>query len=92
MEFWKVENMRTWMSRLPQMKSSTTPTTRQLSLLREFWGNNFAHVNLTAEANSFPTDEKKMLDDYGKVGCHSSRSNDLSVHARIDSSGYVRLM
>ena len=26
------------------------------------------------------------------VGRHSSRSNDLSVHARIDSTGYVRLL
>ena len=26
------------------------------------------------------------------VGCHSSRSNDLSVHARIVSRGYVRLL
>ena len=26
------------------------------------------------------------------MGCHSSRSNDLSVHARIDSIGYVRLL
>ena len=26
------------------------------------------------------------------VGCHSSSSNDLSVHARIDSTGYVRLL
>ena len=26
------------------------------------------------------------------VGCHSSRINDLSVHARIDSTGYVRLL
>ena len=26
------------------------------------------------------------------VGCHSSRSNDLSVHARIESTGYVRLL
>ena len=46
---------------------------------------------LTAEADSLPTDEKKLLDDNGLVGCHSSRSNDLSVHAKIDSSGYVRL-
>ena len=46
---------------------------------------------LTAEADSLPTDEKELLDDYGLVGCHSSRSNDLSVHARIDSSGYIRL-
>ena len=26
------------------------------------------------------------------MGCHSSRSNDLSVHARTDSTGYVRLL
>ena len=47
---------------------------------------------LTAEAESLPTDEKDLLDDYGKEGCHSSRSNDLSVHARIGSSGFVRLL
>ena len=46
---------------------------------------------LTAEAGSLPTDEKELLDDCGFFGCHSSRSNDLSVHARIDSSGYFRL-
>ena len=64
----------------------------QLSLLKEIWGNNYAHVILTAEADSLPTDEKELLDDHGFVGCQSSRSNDLSVHARIDSSGYIRLL
>ena len=54
-----------------------------LSLLREFWGNNCAHVILTAEADSLPTDARQLFDDYGLVGCHSSRCNDLSVHARI---------
>ena len=63
----------------------------QLSLLGEIWRNNCAHVILTAEADSLPTDEKELLDDDGLVGCHSCRSNDLSVHARIDSSGYIRL-
>ena len=57
----------------------------ELSLLTEFWRNNYAHVILTAEADSLPTDEKELLDVYGLVGCHSSRSNGLSVHARIDS-------
>ena len=47
---------------------------------------------LTAEADSLPTDEKELLDAYGSVGCHSSGSNDLPVHARIHSSGYVRLL
>ena len=49
----------------------------ELSLLKEFCGNNYAHVILTAEADSLPTDEKMLLDDYGLVRCHSSRSNDL---------------
>ena len=47
---------------------------------------------LTGEAESLPEDEKEVLDDYGLVGCHSSRRNDLSVHARTESSGYVRLV
>ena len=63
-----------------------------LSLLREFWGNNNAHVILTAEADSLPTDARQLFEDYGLVGCHSSKSNDLSVHAGIDSTGYVRLL
>ena len=63
-----------------------------MSLLKEFSRNNYAHVILTAEADSLPTDEKQLLEDYGLVGCHSSRRNDLSVHARIDSTGYVRFL
>ena len=63
-----------------------------LSLLREFWRNNYAHVILTAEADSLPTDDKELLEDYGLVECHSRRSNDLLVHARIDSTGYVRFL
>ena len=55
----------------------------QLSFLGVFWGNNYAHVILTAEADSLPTDEKELFDNYGSVGCHSSRSNDLPVHARL---------
>ena len=58
-----------------------------LSLLREFWRNNYAHVILTAEADSLPTDDKELLEDYGLVECHSRRSNDLSVHARIPETG-----
>ena len=63
-----------------------------LSLLREFWGNNCAHVIVTAEADSLPTDARQLFDDYGLVRSHSSRCNDLSVHARIDSTGNVRLL
>ena len=33
-----------------------------------------------------------MLHGYGLAGCHSSRSNDLPVHARIGSSGKIRLL
>ena len=88
-EFRRLENMHKPFT--PQEKFNVT-NDRQLSLLREFLGINYAHVNLTAEADSLPTDEKKLLDDYGLVGCHSSRSNDLSVNAKIDSSGYVCLL
>ena len=47
---------------------------------------------LTAEADSLPTDARELLKDYGSVACHSSKSNDLSVHARIKSSRYIRLL
>ena len=63
-----------------------------LSLLPEFWRNNYAHVIMTAEADSLTTDTKQLLEDYGLVGCHSKRRNYLSVHARIDSTRYVRLL
>ena len=53
--------------------------------LEEFWEKNYAHVILMSEADSLPTDAKKSLDDYALVGCHSTRSNDLSVHTRINS-------
>ena len=58
-----------------------------LSLLREFLGNNYAHVTMTAEADSLTTDAKQLLEDYGLVRCHSKRGNCLSVHARVDSTG-----
>ena len=45
---------------------------------------------LTADADSLSTDAKQLLEDYGLVGCHSSRGNYLPVHARIDFPGYVR--
>ena len=63
-----------------------------LSLLRKFCGNKYAHVILTAEADSLSTDAKHLLEDYGLVGCHSTKGNYMSVHAKIDSTGYVRLL
>ena len=75
---------------IPQEKFNVTDD-QQLSLLREFWGKQLRACDFTGAADCIPTDEKKLLDDYGIVGCHSSGSNDLSVHAKIGSSGYVRL-
>ena len=49
-------------------------------------------MHLTGEADLLPTNAKELLHDYGSVGCHSSKSNDLSVHARIASFGYIRLL
>ena len=34
-----------------------------LSLLKEFWGNNDAHVILTAEADISSTDAEELLED-----------------------------
>ena len=36
-----------------------------LSLLTEFWRNNYAHVILTAVADSLPTDAEELLHDCG---------------------------
>ena len=47
---------------------------------------------LTAEADSLPADANKLLSDIGLVGFDSNKSNDLSVHARINSSGYIRFV
>ena len=56
-------------------------------------GNNCAHVILTAEADKCANRRKAVaFRTMAWVGCHSSTSNDLSVHARIESTGYVRLL
>ena len=85
-EFWKTENMHQPFLR---KRNSTLPTTGSCHFSENFGRNDYAHVTLTAEADSFPTDENEFLDDYGMVGCYSSRSEDLPVHARIHSSRYV---
>ena len=68
-EFRKVENMYKPVSPNEKFNVTNDP---QLSLLREFWG-----------------EQLRACDDYGFVGCQSSRSNDMSVHARIDTSGNI---
>ena len=64
-EYRKAENMYKPVSPIEKFNVTNDP---QLSFLREFWGSNYAHVFLTAEADSLPTDEKELLDDYGLVG------------------------
>ena len=64
----------------------------ELSLLKEFWRHNYTHVILTAEADSLPTDTMQLLVDDGLVGCHSTRSNAPSDHARIHSTSHVHLL
>ena len=66
---------------------------RQLSLLRKMLEKQLRACHSDSRGLTVHQKMKKRsLDDYGLVGCHSSRSNDLSVHARIDSSGHVRLL
>ena len=78
-EFRKAENIDKPISSNEMFNVTNDP---HLSLLTEFWVNNYAHVILMALADSLPTDAKKLLQGYGLVGCHSSRSNDLSVSPR----------
>ena len=58
----------------------------------EHSGEIITRVILTAKDDSLPTDAKYLLEDYGLVGCHSTKGNFMSVHARIDSTGYVRFL
>ena len=57
-----------WKSEFRKAENLDNPITKgekfnvdELSLLTEFWRNNDAHVILTPEADSLPTDEKKLL-------------------------------
>ena len=70
--FRKAENMDKPISSNGRVDITNDP---QQSHLRELCGTIYAHVILTAKADILPTDEKELLDDYGLVGCHSSRSN-----------------
>ena len=69
-EFQKAENIGKPISSNEKYHVKSDP---QLSLLTEFWGNNYAHVILTAEANSSPTDANKLPSDYGLAGCQSNK-------------------
>ena len=44
-----------------------------LSLLTEFWGNNHAHVILTEEADSLPTDANKLTQKLWLCGMSSEQ-------------------
>ena len=82
--------LRTCTSRFPQRRSSTSPTTSAVTSQR-ILGKQPRACYPDGRGWQLTKDEKELFDDYGLVGCHSSRSNALSVHARIDSLGYVRL-
>ena len=58
-EFWKPENLN------KPIVISKKFSISGLSLLMEFWGNNHAHVILTAEADSLPTDAKQLFENHG---------------------------
>ena len=82
------DNHRIWAILLPKMKGTMSPICRFFVSFGETI--NYAHVILTAEADSLPTDARQLLKDYGLVECHSNKGNYLSAHARIDSTGHVR--
>ena len=47
---------------MPKVKSSMSPIGHYSE---NFWKNKYAHVFLTAEADSLSTDAKQLLEDYG---------------------------
>ena len=79
-EFHKPENFNN-----PITKSESF-NVAELFILGEFQGKQ------PAETDSLPTDAKQLREDYCLVQCHSSRSNDLSVHARVDTTKKHRLL
>ena len=64
-EFRKAENIDKPISSNERFNVTNDP---HLSLLAEFWGNIYAHVILTGEADSQPTDAKELLHDCGFGG------------------------
>ena len=53
-----------------------------LNMLVELWGNNYAHIILTAEAGTLPTDKNELKEKYGLTGAHSDGSY-LVCHAQF---------
>ena len=68
-EFQKAENIDKPISTNEKFNVTNDP---HLSLFPEFWWNDYTHVILTAEADSFP---QELLNDYDLVGCLSSRNS-----------------
>ena len=65
---------------------------RRLSILRDLWGQNWAHVTMCAEASELPQDRDVLMENYGFVGKHSEEEKDLAVHARVGPGGFVKLL
>ena len=59
-EFRKPENLNKTISKGEKFNIA------ELSILKECWGNNYAHVLLTAD--NLPTDTRQLLEDYGLMG------------------------
>ena len=73
-------------SRFPQMKSWPSPTTLSCHFSQNSGETTTRMWSWRQKLAAYQQMKKELLDHYGSVGCHSSRSNDLSVHARIDPS------
>ena len=60
-------------------------------MLTQFWGQNYGHVLLTAEAGTLPMDKDFLLKEFGLHGQHSSQEY-LACHAKLGEGGYIRLV
>ena len=59
-----------------------------MNMLLECWGQNHAHVILTAGANNLPQDKDRQKQQYGLTGAYSKESS-LACHANVGDSGPV---
>ena len=64
---------------------------KEKNMLTTFWGQNYGHILLTAEAGTLPMDKIFLLNEFGLTGQHSSQEY-LACHAKLGEGGYIRLV
>ena len=75
----------------PSTGKTKTLVMKDKNMLTTFWGQNYGHILLTAEAGTLPMDQEFLLNEFGLTGKHTKEEY-LACHAKIGHGGYVRLV